>query len=204
MIEGNTLVTIPLVQQTSELDEKVRDWYFAYGSNMNLGQIGSRCSRPLTAGVARLADHRLSFYGHSEIWDGALETVEPSPGDEVWGVMFSLSRLDWERLDDWQGARMDGGGMYFHFPAMVTAIDGQQHSVRFYRMDVQGSPRNPSREYLEHIARGASDNRLPPSYIEALMEREAEKSSYAVPMRGNTDLAKFAGISCAECPSGAA
>jgi len=204
MIDGSTLISIPQFQRAAAPDENLRDWYFAYGSNMNLRQIGSRCSRPLAVGVARLADHRLSFYGHSETGDGAIETVEPSPGDEVWGVMFSLGRLDWERLDDWQGARMDGGGMYFHFPDMVSDLNGQAHNVRFYRMDVQGDPRNPSLEYLEYIARGAKENGLPPTYIEALMKRRADRASYTVPLRANTNLAKFAGISCAECPSGEA
>jgi len=199
---GRTLVNIPQVQSAAP-QETLMDRYFSYGSNMNLRQIGSRCSRPFAIGVARLADYRLSFYGHSETWDGAIETVEPSPGDEVWGVMFSLGRLDWERLDDWQGARMDGGGMYFHSPAIVTDQSGQEHSVRFYRMDVQGDARDPSVEYLEHIARGAAENGLPAAYIEALMKRKADRASYNVPLRSNTNLAKFAGISCAECPSGA-
>jgi len=204
MIDGSTLITIPKVQNATDAGEESSDWYFAYGSNMNLRQIGSRCSRPVAVGVARLPDHRVSFYGHSETWDGAMETVEPSPGDEVWGVMFSLSRLDWERLDDWQGARMDGGGMYFHFPSIVTGLDGKEYSVRFYRMDVQGDPRSPSREYLEHIARGARENGLPAMYIEALLKRKANRASYSVPLRANTNLAKFASISCAECPSGEA
>jgi hypothetical protein len=171
---------------------------------MNLEQIRSRCSRPAIVAVASLADHRLAFYGHTETWDGAMETVEPTPGHEVWGVIFRLSRLDWERLDEWQGARMDGGGMYFHFPATVMDLDGQLHGVRFYRKDVQGAPRDPSREYLEHIARGAAENGLPPRYIEELLKRKAHKASYKVPLRPNSDLAQFAGLSCAECPTGSA
>lgn len=204
MIDGSAFVSIPLVQHSIVLNEKLSDWYFAYGSNMNLTQIRSRCSRPVVVAVARLADHQLTFYGHTETWDGAMETVEPTLGHEVWGVIFRLSRLDWERLDEWQGARLDGAGMYFHFPVMVTDVDGQEHSVRLYKKDVQGDPREPSREYLEHIARGAAENGLPPHYVEALLKRKAKQASYNVPMRANSGLSTFAGISCAECPSGAA
>jgi hypothetical protein len=171
---------------------------------MNLQQIRSRCSRPVALAVARLANHRLAFYGHTNIWDGAMETVEPEPCHEVWGVIFRLSRLDWERLDEWQGARLDGAGQYFHFPLTVADLDGQEHSVRLYKKDVQGEPRDPSREYLEHIVRGATENGLPAHYIEALLKRKSNKASYNVPMRANSDLAEFAGISCTECPSGAA
>jgi hypothetical protein len=204
MIDGCTFVTIPQVRDIVGRDEKVSDWYFAYGANMNLAQIRSRCSRPVVVAVARLADHRLAFYGHTETWDGAMETVEPTLGHEVWGVIFALSRLDWERLDEWQGARMDGAGMYFHFPATVTDLEGRAHGVRFYKKDIQGVPENPSREYLEHIARGAAENGLPPRYIETLIKRNANKASYKVPMRANSGLTEFAGLSCAECPSGAA
>ena len=204
MIAGSRFVSIPLVRNVAVRNEKLSDPYFAYGSNMNLEQIRSRCSRPAAVAVARLADHRLAFYGHTETWDGAMETVEPTPGHEVWGVIFRLSRLDWERLDEWQGARLDGAGQYFHFPLTVTDLDGQEHSVRLYKKDVQGEPRDPSREYLEHIVRGATENGLPAHYIEALLKRKSNKASYNVPMRANSDLAEFAGISCTECPSGAA
>ncbi len=204
MTDQSTFVSISQVRKSAGRAEKVSDWYFAYGSNMNQEQIRSRCCRPVAVTVARLADYRLEFYGYSETWDGALETVEPMPGDEVWGVIFELSRLDWERLDDWQGARMDGGGMYFHFPATVTDMDGQTHGVRLYKKDVQGTPRDPSREYLEHIASGATHNGLPPGYIKTMMNRNADKASYNVPMRGNSNLGKSAGVSCVECPSGEA
>lgn len=199
MVDENTFINISNVQKDTVSDEKLKNLYFAYGSNMNLSQIGSRCSQPVAVGVARLADYRLSFYGHSKMWDGAMETVEPSRGDEVWGVMFSLSCPDWERLDDWQDARMNGAGMYFHCPGIVVSKDGQEHSVRFYRKDRQGVSQNPSQEYLEHIIRGASENGLPAIYIEALTNRTAHKASYTVPMRANANLVQFAGSSCSGC-----
>lgn len=186
------------------LKKRAKDWLFAYGSNMSLAQIRSRCSRPEVIGPARLADHRLAFCGRSAVWDGAMETVEPMPGHEVWGVMFDLTRMDWERLDLWQDARMDGGGVYFHFPVTVADMEGTPHSVRMYKKDIQGQPREPSREYLEHIARGARENGLPPAYIEALLNRNSKPASYAVPMRAGHDLGETAGMSCGDCAAGAA
>lgn len=203
MITGSSFVSIPKLRNVI-LPNELRDWYFAYGSNMNLQQIRSRCARPVVVAVARLADHRLGFYGNSETWDGAVETVEPIPGHEVWGVIFALSGLDWERLDLWQGARLDGGGIYFHFPVTVTDLDGQTYKVRLYKKDIQGEPRNPSREYLDHIVRGATENGLPPSYIENLGNRKAFRASYKVPLRPNSNLAEAAGVTCAECSSGVA
>ncbi len=204
VINGNTLVNIPQVLNASARRARLSDWYFAYGSNMNLRQIGARCSRPVAICAARLADYRLEFCGHTGVWDGAVETVVPMPGHEVWGVLFALSPLDWERLDLWQDARMDGGGMYFHFPVTVTDLEGQAHAARLYKKDIQGAPQDPSREYLDHIVCGAAENGLPPYYIEALQKKKAIKSSYRVPMRVNLDLGEAAGISCADCSSDAA
>jgi len=204
MIDGSTLVTIPRILSATRRNEETRDLYFAYGANMNLQQIRSRCNSPVAVSIARLANHRLGFYGYSGVWDGALETVEPMVGAEVWGVLFALSRLDWERLDDWQGARMDGCGMYFHFPVTVTDQDGRAVSARMYKKDITGSAQEPSQEYLEHIVRGASEHGLPPDYIEALMKRKARKASSSVPMWSGFNLAATAGISCADCPTDAA
>jgi len=204
MIDGSRLVTIPRILSTTGGNAETRDLYFAYGANMNLQQIGSRCSRPVAVSIARLADHRLAFYGYNGVWDGALETVEPMAGAEVWGVLFALSRLDWERLDEWQGARMDGGGMYFHFPITVTDQDGSAAGARMYKKDINGSAQYPSQEYLDHIVRGASENGLPPDYIETLMKWKSRKASYSVPMRSGYDLAASAGFSCADCPTDAA
>jgi len=166
---------------------------------MNLGQMHTRCSRPEVVSIARLSNHRLTFCAHSDVWDGGVETVEPMQGNEVWGVLFSLSQLNWERLDLWQDARMDGGGMYFHFPVTVTDLKGNEHSVRLYKKDLQGEPKDPSREYLEHIVRGARENGLPTDYIHALQARSAHPASYPVPMRGSYDLGQTAGFSCSDC-----
>ena len=63
--------------------------YFAYGANMHPGQIKARCLGAGFVTVARLPGHKLAFFGASTVWDGALETVVPAPGREVWGVVYS-------------------------------------------------------------------------------------------------------------------
>lgn len=202
MIDGRNTIRISSLQANASPSPANSDWFFAYGSNMNLEQIRSRCSRSPVVATARLMNYRLDFFGYSETWDGALETVVPAPGQEVWGVVFALSRLDWERLDLWQGARMDGGGMYFHFPATVKDNDGNSHPVRLYKKDIQEAPMNPSREYLNHIVCGATENNLPSDYIDELRGRPCKDASYKVPMRGSSDLGRDAGASCADCSSG--
>jgi hypothetical protein len=199
LVAVNSLIENSNPQNAAFSAARMNDLLFAYGSNMNLSQIRTRCSNPVVISTARLADHRLMFYGHSDVWDGGVETVEPAPGHAVWGVLFSLSRLNWERLDLWQDARMDGAGMYFHFPASVMDPDGHEHKVRLYKKDIQNKATDPSREYLRHIVQGAVENGLPGGYVEVLSRRTAKDASYIVPERGSSDLGRSAGASCSDC-----
>lgn len=204
MAQGSLIAISSLVDHSHALksavsEARMKDLYFAYGSNMNLSQISSRCSRPVAISTACLKDHRLIFCGHSDVWDGGIETVEPAPGEDVWGVLFSLSNMNWERLDMWQDARMDGGGLYFHIPMVVADMQGHEHYVRLYKKDVQKEPTNPSREYLDFIVQGAIENGLPDPYIDALKARTTKPALYPVPRRGSADLGQAAGVSCLDC-----
>ena len=159
--------------------------YFTFGSNMNSKQIAARCTKPLKITTARLPNHELGFFGYFRTWDGAQETVIPSPGRDVWGVVYQLSSRDSDRLDVWQDARMDGNGAYFHYPARVIDAEEQLHTVLLYKKDILGEPTKPSREYLDFIIRGAVENDLPSDYVAALQSMESKQAEFAVPVRRN-------------------
>lgn len=48
-------------------------------------------------------DYRLVFGNHkglaSDRWHGGVATIEHSPGDEVWGVVWRMNMSDLESLD---------------------------------------------------------------------------------------------------------
>ena len=175
--------------------------YFAYGSNMNPVQIKARCLGAEVLAVARLVDHRLAFFGTSMVWDGALETVVPAPGRDVWGVLYALSPLDADSLDAWQDARFDGTGAYFHYPSVVIDVLGQRHDVLLYKKDLLGAPQKPSCEYLEHIARGAEARGLPPQYVAHLRGLAAKKAAYPVPIPCGGEGGALRSTTCADCGS---
>lgn len=175
--------------------------YFAYGSNMNPGQIKTRCLSPEVRTVARLIDHRLAFFGTSTVWDGALETVVPSPGRDVWGVLYALSALDADSLDAWQDARFDGTGAYFHSPVTVIDVQGERHEALLYKKDMLGAPRKPSHEYLDHIVRGAMARGLPPRYVEYLGALAAKKATYPVPIPRRGEGGVLRSTTCVDCGS---
>ncbi len=165
-------------------DEFSRDYriYFAYGPDINQKYIRSRCFDPEILAVAKLSDHRLAFYGHTQIWDGAQETVEHSDGSEVWGVVYKMSFYDGYELDSYQDVRLDGAGPYFHYPVKVEGTDGQIYYPLIYKKNLLGAETLPSREYMDVIIRGAEEMGLPSDYIKTLKMIETKAASYAVPL----------------------
>jgi gamma-glutamylcyclotransferase len=173
--------------------------YFAYGSNMNADQMASRCDNARIAGIARLADHAVSFHGHSERWDGGEETVAAKPGEDVYGVVYDISLSALDRLDSLQGVRLDGTGGYFHSPADVVGSDGAVYPVVMYLRNIRGEIQHPSAQYLAHILAGATARGLPSAYVEKLKSIPSVDARYEVPRPergGSFQFASGAG-SCA-------
>jgi hypothetical protein len=156
--------------------------YFAYGSNLNPQQVQARCATAAVVATARLDHHRVGFFGDSIIWDGALETVIPAPGQAVWGVVYALSAPALDSFDAWQDARFNGTGSYFHYPARVIDTSGNGWDVLLYKKDSLGPAKKPSQGYLDHIVRGATARGLPPGYIAALRAMATKKATYPVPV----------------------
>ena len=61
-------------------------YYFAYGSNMNLGQMRFRCPDAEVVGNVRLEDYRLAFRGRAP--GNGVATVLPEKGSCVDGVLW--------------------------------------------------------------------------------------------------------------------
>ena len=102
--------------------------YFAYGSNLlkerlqlrnpsalihcvaTLKVTSPRPASPITTSSLLRAcfffqDYRLVFGNYnglaSERWHGGVATIEPNPGEEVWGVVWKMSITDLESLDEY-------------------------------------------------------------------------------------------------------
>jgi hypothetical protein len=178
-----------------------KDLLFTYGANMNHAQLKQRCSHPVYVATACLQDYQIGFYGHSEIWDGALETAVEAKGSCLWGVLFALNALDWEQLDLWQDARFDGTGKYFHYPVYVCDMQGKRYEARLYKKDVLDAPLSPSEQYMQHILDGARQNQLPLAYVESLLAIPTIPAHYAVPIRTVNLPTAAAVVSCSSCAS---
>lgn len=178
---------------------KDRQYYFAYGSNMNPGQMAERCIAARVVCVACLPGYRLAFYGRNRVWDGGQETVVQELGQQMWGVLYELTFGDAISLDVWSSVRLDGGGAYFHYPVQVVDAAGREHTAVLYKKDVLGPPVPPSSQYLAHIVTGAAANGLPDAYVEYLKNLQSVPARYPVPKRDTLLRGVLRESTCAEC-----
>jgi gamma-glutamylcyclotransferase (GGCT)/AIG2-like uncharacterized protein YtfP len=74
--------------------------YAAYGSNLNLAQMGSRCPGARVVGQGVVKNKRLLFRGHNG-W--AVATVEPHQGGAVPILVWSITADDEAALDQYEG-----------------------------------------------------------------------------------------------------
>ena len=91
--------------------------YFAYGANMNQASMARRCPGATNPRPFVVRDWRLKFYTHA--------TVEPSPGDSVWGILWDITDNCERSLDSFEG-----------FPIYYTKKKHRQdgHKFFFYEM----------------------------------------------------------------------
>jgi gamma-glutamylcyclotransferase len=134
--------------------------YFAYGSNLDVDQMLTRCptARPRTR--ARLPDHRLEFTHLSRRWGGGAADILPHPGESVWGALYDLDADELEKLD-----RFEGG--YERLGVRVEVAEGQVRSAVTYTVRVKASFA-PTEEYVSKLLRWGAHWELPDAYLARL------------------------------------
>ena len=83
--------------------------YFAYGSNMLTARLNERCPSAKPAGCAFAPGYRLIFEKLGRDGSGKAAIAPAAPGEQVSGVLFTISRDDLPALDraEWGYVRHD-------------------------------------------------------------------------------------------------
>ena len=115
--------------------------YIAYGSNLNIQGMESRCRTATIEGATMLKDYQLLFR------DG-LATVEPKPGTEVPVVIWDIKPEDEKRLDAYEG-----WPRLYRKEDITVEMDGEPVSAMVYIMN-GGRISPPSHYYFETIREG--------------------------------------------------
>ncbi len=135
--------------------------YFAYGSNMNLQQMASRCPGAPALGIARLPKHRVAFVNDAAGFTGGVATVVPDPISDVWGVLWDIDPSHLAALDEWEGYPT----AYRRDPLTVLTPDPVQALIYIANLAI---PQQPDPEHLQGILDGATGNGLPVEYRDRL------------------------------------
>ncbi|XP_056115449.1 gamma-glutamylcyclotransferase b [Rhinichthys klamathensis goyatoka] len=148
--------------------------YFAYGSNLLKERLQLKNPSAIIHCVAKLKDYKLVFGNHkgvaSQRWRGGVATIEHSPGEEVWGVVWRMNVTDIESLDRQENVKM---GTYSPMKVFVSTTDQDLHCRTYIMNSCVYAP--PSPHYLEVIVMGAEQNGLPEDYQEKLKSIETNK-----------------------------
>ena len=142
-------------------------WYFAFGANLNDGVFrGRRKMRPLEWRVGSVDGYRLRFNleGRPK-GKAAPANIEPQDGEEVWGVLYRMTRRDMVWLNSTEGVP---GWRYY--PIWVRAEDRDGVQITAFTLIADGLPEdgNPSLRYITLLRNGAREHGLPPHWIDKL------------------------------------
>lgn len=138
--------------------------YFAYGSNMDFGQMRKRCPSAITVTRASLRGHRLAFTRFSEGRQGGVADVVGERGSVVEGAVYEISDDDAVRLDEYEGVSEN---CYQRIQVRVTLPAGEIIEAYAYKATEQGLFQ-PSKAYVQHLVTGAKYHCLSPEYVAML------------------------------------
>ena len=133
-------------------------FYLAYGSNLNLEQMKSRCPYAVPLGTAELSGYRLLFKGGR---DSAFATVEPFEGGSVPVLLWEITPRDEEALD-----RYEGWPRFFRKVTVTVTLDGSPVEAMVYIMNEWYQPGQPEKHYLKTILKGYASAGFDASVLE--------------------------------------
>ena len=105
----------------------MKRYYIAYGSNLNLEQMGYRCPTATVLGATKLIGYKLVFKG-SPI--NAYATIEASENGIVPVVVWELQKQDEKVLDIYEGFPK-----FYYKENLRVTVNGKEIEAMVYIMD---------------------------------------------------------------------
>lgn len=125
-------------------------YYIAYGSNLNMEQMGWRCPGAKMVGTAVIKDYRLLFKGSQT---GSYLTIERARGHEVPVGVWHVTKEDEEALDRYEGYPR----FYYKKNFMLECSDGKRHRCMVYIMHEDRLMGVPNLYYVNVCRQGYRD-----------------------------------------------
>jgi gamma-glutamylcyclotransferase (GGCT)/AIG2-like uncharacterized protein YtfP len=113
---------------------------FAYGYNMDAGEMARRCPGAVALGPARLPGWRFA------IGPGGYGTIAPAPGAIVHGVLWRIGPDELRALDAFEGI----AARHYRRRLLAAERGGRRLAALAY-VGRPGPPGRPARGYLEEV-----------------------------------------------------
>ncbi|KAK5613752.1 hypothetical protein CRENBAI_016644 [Crenichthys baileyi] len=141
--------------------------YFAFGSNLLKERLQLMNPSAVFYATGRLKDYKLVFGLWEEnvetAWHGGVATIESCPGEEVWGVVWTLSNENLSTLDSQEGV---SHGKYSPLEVSIETDQGVMLCRTYQMNNFHACP--PSPQYKKVVCKGAEQNGLPKEYLKRL------------------------------------
>jgi gamma-glutamylcyclotransferase len=141
----------------------MREFYFAYGSNMSNARLRNRVPAAHSLGRAQLAGFRRTWNKPGRDGSGTANIVVAEAAT-VWGVLYALPGSAWRSLD---GIELD----YAREIHSVLDQRGECVGAQLYRWHSKpdAPDRAPHDWYRGHLLEGAREHELPDEVIADLL-----------------------------------
>ena len=128
-------------------------YYFAYGTNLNKGQMKEQYPNSKPLYPATLPNFKLIFVGWSRKLQGGVASIRRVQGSKVPGAVYEISESDLRQLDAHEGFPWE----YNRIKVIVFDEDGTSVEAFTYIKTGQDEETKPSKEYASVIYRGYKD-----------------------------------------------
>ena len=135
-------------------------FYFAYGSNMWLAQMNSRCPGHSRIGLGILSGYRWLINRHG------YATLAVAADEAVHGVVYTLTETDEQNLDAYEEV---DSGLYLKQECTVRMAERELSCLVY--IDPVSEEGAPEAAYIARINYGLRDAGLPESYVEKHIRR---------------------------------
>ena len=135
--------------------------YFAYGSNLDTGQMRERCPSAAPLGIGKLSGHRLAFSRFSRTRGCGVADIIPGDEDDVWGLVYDLSEADLTgKLDHYEGYPHK----YTRLVLTVEMVEGVRLEAWVYSVVDKREHVAPDDHYLDIMRSAAAELGFPAAY----------------------------------------
>ena len=161
MGEITSITTSERIARVRKANKK-RTLYLAYGSNLNVQQMASRCPTAQKIGSSLLPNYRLTFVGG---FCSAVANIERKKGSGVPVGLWSITKADEASLD-----RYEGYPTFYHKEYHFIQLNGKKRLAMVYVMNRPVPYGTPSAPYYNTIWKGYEDFCLDQTVLKVALE----------------------------------